>query len=250
MLLFQVAHRLIVKEKIDKKDIPRFILCGLFGVAINQLLFFKGLSLTNPVNAALMMTTNPLQVMLFAFLIINERISAIKLAGIILGFTGAILIIASGGNFSFSSQTFVGDLCIFFNSLSYALFIVLVKPLLSKYRPLTVMKWVFTFGVLVVIPFGYNEFLQVEWNSIVFVDWLRIIFVVIGTTFIAYLLNTFALQRLSPSVVSAYIYSQPVFATLMGIIIGTGYPHLIHYIAAIFIFSGIYLAGIYKAKTN
>lgn len=248
MLLFQIAHRIFAKEKIDNKDIPRFILCGLFGVAINQLLFFKGLSLTSPVNAALMMTTNPLQVMLLAALIINERVSAIKLAGIILGFAGALLIIASGGNFSFSNQTFVGDLCIFFNSLSYALFIVLVKPLLSKYRPLTVMKWVFTIGVFVVLPFGYHEFLQVAWHAIALNDWLRIAFVVIGTTFVAYLLNTFALQRLSPSVVSAYIYSQPVFATLMGILIGEKFPQFIHYLAALFIFSGIYLAAIYKTK--
>ncbi|HRC32932.1 MAG TPA: DMT family transporter [Bacteroidia bacterium] len=242
-ILFSLAHALFVREKVEKQDYIPLAMCGLFGVAINQLLFFKGLSLTQPINAALMMTTNPVQVMLLAYIFLKERITNVKIFGITLGLIGAASIIITGKQISMNGSTMLGDTFIFLNSLSYAYFIIIAKPLLKKYHPVTVMKFAFLFGSIVVIPFGLNELSEVQWHVIPVEAWYKITFIILATTFIAYLLNTFALRRLPSGTVSMYIYTQPVFATLMSIYLGLGHPQPIHFIAATFIFVGVFLVS-------
>lgn len=230
-----------VKEKVERKDFPRLILCGLFGVALNQLMFFKGLELTSPINASLMMTTNPIMVLIAAAIIMNDKITMRKIAGIIIGIIGASLLLLWGKSFSISEVSVAGDIMILINSLSFGIFLIIVKPLMLKYKTLTVMKWVFLFGSFMVFPFGYSEFTAVEWSNLDTGTWLSIIYVVVAVTTIAYMLNTVALQNLSPSSVSVYIYLQPLFASLFAIVLGNDHPNPLHFIAAIFIFTGVYL---------
>ena len=216
-VLFWIVSSLFIKEKLDKKDFPRIILLALFGVTINQLLFLKGLSLTSPINASIIMISNPIVVLVFAAIALKEKISFRKIAGIALGVSGALLLLLFNKTFSFGSETIAGDAMVLINSLSWAAYIILVKPLMKKYNTFTIVKWVFLLGSLFVLPFGYNEFTQVIWNRLPGHIWWDIAFVVIGTTFIAYVLNTYALRTLSPSVVSIYIYLQPFLATLIAI---------------------------------
>jgi drug/metabolite transporter (DMT)-like permease len=243
VILFSLAHAFFVHEKVEKKDYIPLSMCGLFGVAINQLLFFKGLSLTQPINAALMMTTNPVQVMLLAYIFLKERITNVQIFGIALGLIGAASIIITGKHISMNGSTMLGDTFIFLNSLSYAYFIIIAKPLLKNYHPVTVMKFAFLFGSIVVIPFGLNELSQVQWHIIPVEALYKIAFIIIAITFIAYLLNTFALRRLPSGTVSMYIYTQPVFATLMSIYLGLGHPQPIHFIAVVLIFAGVFLVS-------
>lgn len=242
-LLFLLVHFLFIKQKIENVDLFKLAQCALFGVAINQLLFFKGLSLTQPINAALMMCTNPIQVLIIGSIIFKEKIPFNKIIGIGLGLTGAASILLFGKKFSMNDDTFIGDMMVFSNSLSYAYFIVIAKPLLKKYHPVTVMKYTFLFGTLMVIPFGYSQFMDINWTAMPHELYSKIAFVVIGTTFIAYIFNSFGLRYLNSSVVSIYIYSQPVFATLMSMYKGQGQPGWLHLIAAIMIFTGVYIAS-------
>ncbi len=242
-MLFFLASLLLPREHIHKKDKKIIIYCALFGVAINQLLFFKGLSLTSPINGALIMTTNPVLVLLMAALILKEKINWVKILGICSGITGALLLILMGKNFNLEGGNTLGDSYILLNSLSFAIFIIMVKPLMLKYHPITVMKWVFFFGSLMVLPFGYQELMMVPWKVLTFHHWLCILFVVVGVTFIAYLMNVFALRQLSPSVVSSYIYFQPVFATLISMITGHGNPGVLHLLSALLIFGGVYFVS-------
>jgi len=232
-----------IREKIEKKDLLRLIGCGVFGVAINQLMFFAGLAATSPINAALIMTTNPIMVLLMAHIMIRERISAWKIGGIVTGITGAILLILLKPVAESHEASTKGDFFILINSISFAVFLVMIKPLMQKYHPVTLMKWVFLFGLLLVTPFGYDEVLHVNWSGMSFSVWLGVIYVVVGTTFVAYLLNIQALRNLSPSVVSFYIYLQPLFATLFAILAGKGTPRLIHFVCAFLIFTGVYLVS-------
>lgn len=217
MILFWIVGTLIIKEKLNKKDLPRVALLALCGVAVNQLLFLKGLSLTSPINASIIMISNPIIVMLIAALVLKEKISFGKIAGITFGIAGALMLLLFNKSFSFGSETIAGDAMILVNSLSWAGYIILVKPLMKKYNTFTVIKWVFLFGSLYVLPFGYNEFIQVSWNMLPSAIWWDIVFVVIGSTFFAYVLNTYALRALSPAVVSIYIYLQPFLATLIAV---------------------------------
>ena len=228
-------------EKIERRDYFRFFLLGLFGVAINQLLFFQGLSLTSNINAALIMTSNPVMVMLFAGILIGERITLLRITGIFLGILGAGTLIFS--NKTTGTGSFTGDLFIFINAASYAVFIVMVKPMMKKYDPWFVLSWTFFFGLLIVAPFGFADILAIQWEAFTAIHWSAIIFVIFFTTFLAYLLNTLALKELSPAIVSYYIYLQPIFATLITLYIMHEPIKWIHAFACVLIFTGVYLVS-------
>jgi len=232
-----------LKEKVEKKDFLMLAICGFFGVAANQLMFFYGLNLTNPINAGIIMTSNPILVLIASAIILKTKITPLKILGILLGISGALLILLFKQGFAFGSDTIVGDLFIFLNALSYGIYLVLVKPLMSKYKPITVIKWVFTFGFLFVIPFGFNEASNIEWTTFSSEIWGKFLFVIIATTFLAYLFNIYGLQKLTPAAVSTYIYLQPVLAAFFAIWAGKDSFTWIKLFAAILIFSGVYLVS-------
>lgn len=237
-------------EKIEKKDMLLMSICGFFGVFANQLMFFYGLNLTTPINAGIIMTSNPILVIIASAIILKNRITVLKLSGIALGIAGALLLLLIKKDFSFGSETLLGDTFIFLNALSYGIYLVLAVPLMKKYKPLTVIKWVFTFGAIFVIPFGFHQFTEIEWNDFPTDIWMKFGFVVIATTFFAYLLNIYGLKNLSPSVVSTYIYLQPLLAALVAIWGGKDSLDWIKIAAAILIFSGVYLVSKTKALKN
>jgi drug/metabolite transporter (DMT)-like permease len=240
-ILFFVAAKLFFREKIEKSDWPRLIACAVFGVAVNQLLFFKGLSLTSPINAGLMMVTNPIFVLGLSVIFLGEVINLNRIIGILCGISGAVILIIYGNRFSSVQSDPFGDLCILLNSLSYAMYIILVLPLMKKYHPITIMQIVFAIGSLLVLPFGWEQFTQIEWNTFSSNIWWSVLFVVIGTTFFAYLLNTLALRELSAGVVSVYIYLQPLLAAGFAMLLGKDVPTVLHLIAALLIFIGVWL---------
>ena len=243
VLMFWFLFRFFYYEKVDKKDLLKLALCGLFGVAINQMLFFKGLNLTTPINAAVIMVTNPILVLLFGFAILSEKFTLRKLIGITLGAVGAFLLITNGGNISLDPNHYSGNILVLLNASSYAIYLVMVKPLMQKYKPITVVSWVFLFGFIFVIPFGWNEFQAISWNTMPnFVLW-EVVFVVVGTTFFAYLFNIYGLQRLNASVVSSYIYLQPVLASLIALWVQSDELSFIKLLSATIIFIGVYLVS-------
>jgi len=240
-MIFWVISIFIRDNKVEKRDLIRLFFCALFGVAINQLLFFKGLDLSSPINASLMMTTNPIMVLIAASLLIRERITGKKIAGIAIGIMGATLLLLWGKEFSFQNASVTGDLFVLINSMSFGVFLIIVKPLMQKYNTLTVMKWVFLFGSILVLPFGYSEFKEIEWHTFSTSTWLATAYVVIGVTSLAYILNVYALKNLSPSSVSVYIYLQPLFATLFAILLGKDQLNAMHFLSAVLIFTGVFL---------
>ncbi len=242
-LLFWFFHSILSNEKIDKKDWPRIALCGLFGVAMNQLLFFAGLNITTPINAAIIMTSNPILVIIAASIILHNVITRQKIIGLALGIIGALLIILFNADFSFDATTWQGDVMILMNAASYGVYLVIVKPLMTKYQPLTIIKWVFTFGLIYVLPFGVYDFMAIEWSTFTTTIWLETAFVVICTTFLAYLLNLFALKKLQPATVSTYIYTQPILASLFAIAMGKDELSLVKIVGAILIFTGVYIVS-------
>ncbi len=251
-ILFLVAAKLFFREKIATSDWPRLIACAVFGVAINQLLFFKGLSLTSPINAGLMMVTNPIFVLGLSVMFLREVINLNRIIGIICGISGAVVLIIYGNRFSSVPSDPFGDLCILLNSLSYAMYIILVLPLMKKYHPITIMQIVFALGSLLVLPFGWEEFKSIQWSTFPTNTWWSVIFVVIGTTFFAYLLNTLALRELSAGVVSVYIYLQPLMAAAFAMLLGKDVPNMLHLLAALLIFVGVWLTtkSVVKKQIN
>lgn len=247
MVFFWLIQLFIQHEKIEKKDYVRLFFCGMFGVAINQLMFFKGLDITTPVNASLMMVTTPILVIIIAILAKADRFTWAKFAGILLGALGALFILM-GRDFNFSSSTALGDFFVFINATSYGIYLTIVKPLMSKYNALTIIKWVFLFGFIPVAIVGYPEFIQIDWQNFTMTTWWSLIYVVVGVTCIAYLFNIFALSQVNPSVVGIYIYLQPLMAAMFAIYFGSDKFDSAKVLAACCIFLGVYLVSFYKPK--
>ena len=197
-------------KKIDNKDLLRFVFCGFFGVALNQLCFFHGLNLSSSINSGIIMTLNPIVVVFLSFLFLKEKLSFYRILGVLLGAAGACLLTLDG--FSVNSASAFGDLLLLVNCTSYAFYLVLAKPLMSKYEPLTVITYVFSFGMIFVLlyPPTLVELSNTQFNNIPFDAWLKIIYIIVGVTFLTYLLTLYGLKFLSASTSSSYIYTQPI----------------------------------------
>ena len=246
--LFWLLSLFFKQEVPLRKDFIRIAMSGFFGVAANQILIFEGLNLTTPINASVMMTMNPIMVLLLSAIFLKEPIKLARIIGIILGLFGAIYLI-SKGSFSmnvFDSDNSTGNLLVLGNAAAYAAYLVIVKPLMQRYKPLTVIKYVFTFGLFYVIPIGWNQFEAVQWMDLPSYIIFEIAFVVVFTTFFAYLLNIFALKTVSSTTVSFYIYLQPIITSIVALSLGKDQLGHIIFISAGLIFSGVYLVSFYK----
>ncbi len=242
-IIFFVFHILFIKEKVEKKDIPKILFVSLFGIIINQSFFIIGLKHTVPINAALLLTMVPILVFIFSAILLKEKINTRKVIGVSTAFAGVLLIILNKGDIQFSYTNMKGDILVFLNSVSYALYLVKVKPLLKKYNPVTITKWMFFFGMIFITPFGLKGALNANWQLFDTEVWLSFFYVLIFTTFLAYLFNIIALKRVNPSVVGVYVYLQPVLATIVALMIGKDSLSALKIISAILIFIGVYLVS-------
>ncbi|MBP2833137.1 EamA family transporter [Aquimarina sp. U1-2] len=206
--------RIFHKEKIDRKDIPRLALCGLLGVATNQFFSMNGLSLTSPVDAAIIITAMPVFTVVISRFLLKEPFTLQRIAGISIGATGATLLIYLG-NSGLGTGSLRGNIFVCINALAFAFYLVIVKPLMSRYSPVTVILWTFLFGFIFMFPFCIVPAIHTDFQSLTVSNWISLTYVVIGPTFLAYLLNMFALQYVKPTVSSSYIYVQPAVAMIL-----------------------------------
>lgn len=240
-LLFWIFSFLGPKEKIDKRDYIHFFIAALFGIAINMLMFFKGLEHTTPIHASVISTISPILVLILSAIFLKEKLTSMKILGVLIAFAGAIILTVYGKSLRSEDNILLGNTLIFINATSFAIYMILVKKLTAKYHPLTFLKWLFLFSFFMVIPFGYSELLEIEVSSFTPYVFFAVAFVVIGATYIANLLNPLALVHLKASTVSIFIYIQPVIAGVFAIIMGSDHLTSVKIIASTLIFLGIYL---------
>jgi drug/metabolite transporter (DMT)-like permease len=238
------------KTKIEKQDWKVLVLGGLFGVALNQMLFFAGLNLTFPIHASLIMMSTPLLITIIEHFVLKEKLSWDKSLGLLIGIGGAFLLMSAGKEITITGNSSLGDSLVFLNAASYAIYLVMIKPLMQRYRPIIVIRWVFFFGFLFVIPFGLPQFLKIDWSLFQPKDFLAVAFIVICVTFFTYLWNIFALRHLSPSTAGAYIYLQPIFAAIFSVLFTGETLTIIKIFASVLIFSGVFLVNFGWKRTK
>ena len=241
VILFWLVSFFGPKEKIAIGDFPRIIAAAFFGVALNMLSFFKGLSYTSPIMGAVLMVTTPMIVLILSAFLIKERMRKRKVIGILLGLAGTITLILYGKSMVNAPNATLGNLLVFTNAFSYGIYLVIVKKLMDKYNAFTFVKWIYTFGFIMVLPFGWNEFQAIEWATIPMDILWKIGFVVVFSTFITYLFNLLSMRELKPTTVAVFIYLQPLFATIFAIGLGKDDLSLVKLLSAILIFVGVYL---------
>ncbi|WP_439881821.1 DMT family transporter [Pontibacter sp. MBLB2868] len=242
-IFFGILSRMVTKEKIvGRADNLRVILCGITGIAVNQLCFFAGLNLTAPINAALLMVIVPVVVLIFSAILLKERVGKRKISGILIACTGALLLIYSSRSESATGNIW-GDILIILNATSFGMYLVLVKPLMQRYKAITIVSRIFTVGAVLVVPFGFNQLKTPDYSAFPVSIWLAILFMVFAVTIVAYLLNTWALRFANPSLVGAYIYLQPVMAIVIAVGLGSDVFNLQKALYALMIFIGVYLVS-------
>ena len=246
VMLFWLVSIWGPKEKIDAADFPRIIACAFFGVAVNMLTFFKGLSLTSPISASVIMVTTPIIVLILSAIITRERMQTRKVFGIVLGLIGTASLILYGKSMGSATNASLGNLLIFVNATAYGIYLIIVKKLMDKYNAFTFVKWIYLFGLLMVLPFGLNEFEAVKWASVPTTILWEMGFVVLFSTFFTYLLNLLSMRELKPTTVAVFIYLQPLCATVFAVGLGKDVLGPVKIIAAALIFTGVYLVTYQK----
>ncbi len=246
-ILFWILSIFVKTQKVEKADLKKMMWLAVFGVVVNQVFFIYGLSLTHPINSAIIMISNPIVVFVFTLIILKERITFLKVSGLSIAVGGALMLLLFKGNFETGSETIAGDLMTLVNSVSWAIFVVMVKPIMMKYETVTVMRWLFLFGSIYMLPIGLYDTIGTHWINFTPHAVFATLFVIIATTFFAYLLNIYGLRSLSPSVVSAYIYLQPFLASIFAIMMGEDKLTPIKIVSGILIILGLYLVS-FKPK--
>lgn len=231
------------KAGIQKKHIPLFFICALTGVAINQLFFIKGISLTSPIHGSLLGLVTPIAITIITIFWAKEKLTLNKVMGLLVGISGAATLILSKNLSDKAADILTGDLLIIINALSYSFYLVLVKPLMQIYSPIHVIRWVFTLGTLMILPFGWQDFVETDWSLFNEYHYFALAFCALGATFFAYLFNVYGIARLGSSAVGYYIYTQPVFASIIAVLLFDEELSARKIIAAILIFLGVFLVN-------
>jgi drug/metabolite transporter (DMT)-like permease len=230
-----------VNAGFKKEHFWRFFLCGLTGVAINQLLFIKGLTITSTIHASLLMLCTPLLITLLAFWVLKEKVTFVKILGLSLGITGAVLLVSSKEKSGTASLT--GDLLIVLNAISYTVYFILVKPLMQVYSPLHVVRWVFTFGFIMILPVCLSQYNEIDWSTFNWTHFAALSFIVICGTFLAYSFNVYGIRHLGAGITGSYIYTQPVFAAGIAMLFLNEKFTLEKVIAGMLIFTGVFIVS-------
>lgn len=234
----------------ERRDVLRFIICGATGVALNQVMFIKGISLTTSIHAALLMLATPIFITFIAAWILKERLNLLKFAGLALGIGGAVNLILQKDSLQSAEDIIRGDIFVLLNAILYGFYLVMVRPLMEKYTALQVTRWIFTVGLFIIIPIGWNDFAATDWTALQPGHWAAMAFVVIGATFLSYLFNIYGVTVLGPSATGAYIYTQPVFAAIIAIIfLGEEFTWSKAF-SALLIFTGVFLANLRSTKVG
>jgi drug/metabolite transporter (DMT)-like permease len=231
---------------IQRRDWGRFLLCALSGIVINQTLFIKGLTMTSAIHASLLILATPLLVNFFALWVLKERFTWLKAFGLLLGIGGSVFLVMQKENSHRATNYLAGDILILVNAIFYSVYFISVKPLMQRYSPLHVIRWIFTLGFILILPIGWNEMSRIHWLDFN-AGYLVVLFAVAFTgTFLAYYFNAFGLQHLSASITGAYIYTQPVFAVLIAVLFFNESFTWQKALSALLIFSGVYLVSFRK----
>lgn len=242
-LIFSALYFIRPRQKVSLRDKFYLAIIAAIGIALNQLLFFGGLQYTSPVDTATIHVSNPIIVMVLSTIFLHTKLRKTQIWGIAFGAIGALILILYQKEFQWTDKTILGNLMIFGNTLAYAVFLIMLKPLLKKYSPLTTMFWIYLFASIIIIPLAIHSMLEIQWVELIKHQGVSLMYIIVMITFVAYFLSIYSLKKLSPMVVSFYIYLQPVLAFIIAVFLGEQLPHLVKIGATLLIFYGVYLVN-------
>ncbi len=249
--IFWIASVFTKKEQVNPHDLMMLFFASLFSITLNQGCFIAGISMTSPIDASVVATTIPIITMIIAAMYLKEPVTSKKVLGIFLGAIGALILIASGGDAGESGDSnMIGNMLCLAGECSVAIYYVVFRDLIRRYSPVTLMKWMFTYATICCIPFSYNDIAAVDFAGMPTKIILDMGFIIVAATFLSYLLVPVAQQRLRPTVISMYSYTQPIIASLMAVLWGMGTFTPTKIAAIVLVFVGVYVVNKSKSKAQ
>jgi drug/metabolite transporter (DMT)-like permease len=244
-LIFWLISLFTPNEKIEKKDFLKILIASILGMCVNMLAFFRGLELSTPINSGIIITLSPVLVLILSYFFLKEKVTVKKIIGILIGFSGAVFLILNSSKTGINAPNIpLGNSFFLLNASAYAGYLIVIKPLTSKYNIFTLMKWLFLIGLVLSTPITFNQFVEVNWTELPWFAIWRMAYVVIGTTFLTYLFNIYALKTLSPTTVGSFIYLQPIITIGFALITGNDVLDTTKLFSCLLVFIGIYLVSI------
>ena len=245
--IFWLISLFAPKEKIERGDFLKIIFASILGMCINMLAFFRGLELSTPINSGVIITLSPVLVLILSYFFLKEKITIKKILGILIGFSGAVFLILNSSKTGINAPNIpLGNSFFLLNASAYAGYLIIVKPLTRKYNIFTLMKWLFLIGLILSAPITFNQFIEVKWTELPWFAIWRMGYVVIGTTFLTYLFNIYALKKLSPTTVGSFIYLQPIITIIFALITANDTLDTTKILSCILVFIGVYLVSFKK----
>lgn len=255
MVLFWIVSFFRKPEHVGHKDLAKLFVASLLAIVFNQGCFIFGVGLTSPADASIITTSMPLWAMVLAAIFLKEPITGKKVLGIAFGATGALLLIMGSSHAGKSStvsgdKSIWGDLLVLMAQLSYALYLVLFKNFVGKYSVFTLMKWMFTYAFICLLPFSYNDLLAAGWAGLSLMEIGSLAFIVVGSTFLCYILVVVGQKNLRPTVAGMYNYVQPVVACIVAICWGMDSFNWVKGVSILLIFGGVYLVTMSRSRAE
>lgn len=255
MILFWIASFFGKREHVAPVDLMKLFGASLLAIVFNQGCFIFGVGLTSPVDASIITTSMPLVAMILAAIILKEPVTGKKVLGIAAGATGALLLIlgsngSTGAARAAGDHYIWGDLLVLLAQCSYALYIVLFKNFVNRYSPVTIMKWMFTYSFLCLLPFSYDDLIATDWSALEWRASLSLVYIVVGSTFLSYILVIVGQKRLRPTVAGMYNYVQPLVASIVAVCWGMDSFNLTKILSVALIFGGVYLVTASRSRAD
>ncbi len=250
MILFWLASFFFPYERVPLRDLLKMFAASMLAIVFNQGSFILGVEMTSPVNASIITTSMPLITMIFSAIYLKEPITGLKVGGIVVGAAGALLLVMAGSGTGGDAGDIRGDLLVLLAQCSYALYMVLFKNFIARYSVVTLMKWMFTFASIVLLPFTYDSLIETRWAELPWRDIAGCAFIIVGGTFFSYLLMLVGLRRLRPTVAGMYNYVQPIVATIFAVLWGLDTFTWQKTLSVVLIFFGVYLVTKSKSRAD
>ncbi len=246
-LLFWTASLFLPREKVSWKDLGLLGLASFFGLILNQIAFLVGLTLTSPVDASIISTIVPIITMLLAALFLREPITFKKVGGVLLGCAGAVWLILEGSHHS-TVASMKGNMLCLLSTTSYAVYLSAFRPLIRRYHPVTLMKWMFLYAIIAGTFICRRDIAATDFSALTLANWGETLYLVVLATFVCYLLIPVGQRLLRPTIVSMYNYIQPLVTSLVAVALGLGTLGWTNLAAALLIFTGVYVVTISKSR--
>ena len=234
-LLFWLSSLFLPWHHVSRRDLLRLAVASIFGVVLSQGGLIMGISRTSPINATMEITAQPIYVLVLSAIILHERITPRKAAGVLMGFAGAATLVLMNTGEGGPQASIVGDLMVLGSQVAFALYLTMFLPLIRRLDPLTFNRWMFTFGSLLLLPFTAADMAQLDWSAVCARTWAEVAYIIVCCTFICFLLVVYS------QVVSSYNYIQPVVTVVASLMMGLAVLQWQHVLAAALIFTGVWL---------